>query len=321
MSVALYPNEPEPIDEGNSPEPQKLDEVMLAMDVVDTLRHEAGLLERDLSAPEREAQLLGRLREIYAGQGIDVPEDILREGVRAMDDHRFAYTPQKPTFFSKAYINRGKWGKPLLVVFGVLGMAWAVNYAAFEAPKNLEVKKQERALTIDLPKSLNEARENGLALARTDEIKTRIHALHADGLAVAKSGDYEAAKGIETTLNQLNTNLRQAYVVRIVSRPRELSAVIRGSDDNANVSNYYLIVEAINADGKTVTLSINSEELQKNTHADIWGVRVPLRVFNAVKEDKLDDQIIQNAIIGRKKRGYLDIDYSVDTSGGLIVEW
>jgi len=42
------------------------------MDVVDTLRHETKLLERDLSVEDREAQLIERLREIYTAQGIEV---------------------------------------------------------------------------------------------------------------------------------------------------------------------------------------------------------------------------------------------------------
>ena len=56
---------------------QSLDEVMLAMDVVDTLRHQENLVSRELSEQDRDAQLLQRLREIYRGQGIEVPDRIL----------------------------------------------------------------------------------------------------------------------------------------------------------------------------------------------------------------------------------------------------
>ena len=51
-----------------------LDDVMLAMDVVDTLRHEETLVTRELGAADREAQLIERLRKIYHDQGIEVPE-------------------------------------------------------------------------------------------------------------------------------------------------------------------------------------------------------------------------------------------------------
>ncbi|HMB74130.1 MAG TPA: DUF6384 family protein, partial [Gammaproteobacteria bacterium] len=41
-----------------------LDEVMLAMDVVDTLRHRELIVQRELSAQQRDRELIERLREI-----------------------------------------------------------------------------------------------------------------------------------------------------------------------------------------------------------------------------------------------------------------
>ena len=60
-----------------------LDEVMLAMDVVDTLRHRRNLVERELSEEDRDTRLIERLREIYRNQGIDVPDSVLAAGVAA----------------------------------------------------------------------------------------------------------------------------------------------------------------------------------------------------------------------------------------------
>ncbi len=54
-----------------------LDDVMLAMDVVDTLRHNERLVERELSTEDREQALLKRLREIYTAQGIEVSYAVL----------------------------------------------------------------------------------------------------------------------------------------------------------------------------------------------------------------------------------------------------
>jgi len=109
--------------------------------------------------------------------------------------------------------------------------------------------------------------------------------------------------------------------VRIVSRPGEKSGLFRVNDEAAGARNYYLIVEAISASGKALPVNISSEEDQKTARVDIWGVRVPNSVYLAVAADKRDDQIIQSAIIGSKKRGALVPTYSVDTLGGLILEW
>ncbi len=90
---------------------------MLAMDVVDTLRRNSRVVERELNVEAREAELLARLKELYETQGIEVSDDILREGVIALREDRFAYVPTPPSFsrtLAKFYIKRHKWGKPIL---------------------------------------------------------------------------------------------------------------------------------------------------------------------------------------------------------------
>ena len=75
-----------------------LDEVMMAMDVVDTLRHRQDLVTRELDGVARERQLIERLREVYRQQGIEVPDHILREGVAALAE-RAALS--RSTFFER----------------------------------------------------------------------------------------------------------------------------------------------------------------------------------------------------------------------------
>ena len=50
----------------------KLDELMLAMDVVDTLRHREDLVARELDDAGKQEKLLENLRRIYREQGIEV---------------------------------------------------------------------------------------------------------------------------------------------------------------------------------------------------------------------------------------------------------
>lgn len=73
--------------------PQTLDDLMIAMDVVDTLRHREDLVRRELNEEGREGDLIARLRKIYRDQGIEVPDQILADGVKALKDSRFVYTP------------------------------------------------------------------------------------------------------------------------------------------------------------------------------------------------------------------------------------
>jgi len=174
---------------------------MLAMDVVDTLRNDAVLLEQDLNASEREQQLVDRLKVIYKNQGIDVPERILREGVKALDEERFAYKPYKGGFFSKIYISRGRWGKPVLVALAMIAFAVAAEYALIEAPKKREAKRIEQVLSTDV--------SDMLKLAQTPDIKSRIRTLQADGQLALKTKNISEAKLISETLDNLNGDLNQ----------------------------------------------------------------------------------------------------------------
>src|SRR5690606_31083533 len=102
---------------------RKLDDVLLAMDVVDTLRHRELMIHQELNAEAREAQLVARLKEIYGAQGIDVPETILKDGVRALEEQRFVYTPPPDTFavkLAKLYVSRKRWLPQTLGFAGVL---------------------------------------------------------------------------------------------------------------------------------------------------------------------------------------------------------
>jgi hypothetical protein len=73
--------------------PQTLDELMLAMDVVDTIRHRELLVERELGQGERDEALRTRLREIYTSQGLTVTDRIIDQGIKALRESRFVYPP------------------------------------------------------------------------------------------------------------------------------------------------------------------------------------------------------------------------------------
>ena len=77
-------------------EKQSLDDVLVAMDVVDTLRHRDLILQKELDQEGREQQLITRLREIYAAQGIEVTDEVLLQGVQALEEQRFHYRPAYP---------------------------------------------------------------------------------------------------------------------------------------------------------------------------------------------------------------------------------
>src|SRR5215813_5945179 len=106
--------------------PQTLDELMIAMDVVDTLRHREDLVRRELDEEGREAELVERLRKIYRDQGIEVPDRVLLDGVKALKDSRFVYTPP-PSGWKRALLTswarRDLYGRRTGIAAAVVGAA------------------------------------------------------------------------------------------------------------------------------------------------------------------------------------------------------
>src|SRR5918993_998190 len=109
-------NASRPPDPGSGDAPA-LDDVMMAMDVVDTLRHREDWVRRELDESGREEALIDRLRRIYSGQGIAVPDRVLEEGVRALEESRFVYAPP-PEGLSKTlatlWVERARYGRGFL---------------------------------------------------------------------------------------------------------------------------------------------------------------------------------------------------------------
>src|SRR3954470_2520539 len=136
-ATTLGPSAPASAAGSPAPPPQKLDELMLAMDVVDTLRHQDSLVARELDETRREAQLIERLRQIYRDQGIEVPDRVLHEGVRALKESRFVYTPPSPGLartLALAWVHRGRTGKALLGLLVTAGIGWGAYQVGVVRP-------------------------------------------------------------------------------------------------------------------------------------------------------------------------------------------
>lgn len=293
-----------------------LDELMLAMDVVDTLRHKELMLVRELQAGDRDERLLEQLRDIYESQGIVVTDEVLEQGVEALREERFAFPQPEPSFsrtLAKAYVKRDRWGKPVgaaVVVLAVAAVAFQVLVRgpelrqATEVPAELTAAYQAVDLVSDDPAALDAARAQLTA-----------------GEAGIAQGDYDAARAAIDELETLSLRLNLEYDLRVVSRPGEQSGVWREPEGNRGARNYYLIVEAVTPRGETLRVPVTSEEDGRIRSVRAWGLRVDEATYNRVAADKRDDGVIQDNLVGRKRRGVLEREYTVPTTGAAITEW
>jgi DNA repair exonuclease SbcCD ATPase subunit len=414
----------------------ELNEVMLAMDVVDTLRHQQSLVDRELGTDDRDQALIAKVRKIYADQGLAVSDEVIASGVKALREERFSYTPPPKSFqlsLAHLYVNRGRWAKRGAVLVVALLAVYLVYQFFVVAPQrrsrqeavqtiNLRIDRQrdqisvtkERLVRISqsltkakeagsqqasaaarelvdraardmaaaqekiqalekleitshvdinqgadiaatvtdrldkrkelmadlsghlnnaekaataldelkiLPEKLKDQRDRALAESRQNEARRQAEKLYNDALTALGRGDVAAAQNGYALLQQLYDQLVQEYELRIVSREGSPSGVWRVPQNNPNARNYYVIVEAITTDGKRLTASIISEEDGKTHTVKQWGLRVSASVFEQIKRDKTDDGIISNNVFGQKKRGYLQPQYLIPTTGGAITQW
>jgi len=300
-----------------------LDDLMMAMDVVDTLRHEEGQVARELKADERDAAMVERLRKVYAAQGIDVPDHILKAGVEDLKRDRFVYTPPAAGFqrtLAMIYISRATWSKWLAGVAAVLGVATTARYMLVALPQ----QRAEAALTARLdalPQTYADLVDRIDALTENTEIEAEALRLADDGKIALTDGKNDAAFKAETGLRNLAGKLAEVFEVQIISREGVPTGITRIPDANQDAENHYIVVEAIDPDGNILERDIISEENGKTVRVDKWGQRVSDTIYNAVRRDKVDDGIVQKGMLGQKVRGELDITWRSGVQEGAITEW
>ena len=309
---------------GAATQPQKLDDLMLAMDVVDTLRHEERLVARELNEAAREAELVERLRSIYASQGLDVPDHIIHEGVKALKESRFTYSPPPPSFartMAYAWVHRARWGKMAVAAVVLIGGFFIAREALVAGPERRAAEAQRIELAQTLPRSIDTALKEAMTEAQVATARMRAEQIAADARAAVARSDAATARKSLADLQALVTQLRQVYELRIIARPGQPVGVFRVPDRNRSARNHYLIVDAIGPDGKPVSVQVTSEENNETRSVSRWGVRVSEATWQGVGRDRNDDGIIQRNKVGEKRRGYLDLDYAIPVTGGAILEW
>jgi hypothetical protein len=301
-----------------------LDDVMLAMDVVDTLRHRQDLVTRELDEATREKQLVEKLRDLYRQQGIDVPDHILKEGVEALAESRFVYDPPKPSFtttLARMYVARKRWGPAALALGLVLVFALVGYFGVYRPMVDGQIEAARVELAETIPAQMDTIYEAIFQETKIQQAVIDADAVIARGKTAAAEGNREGALDAVNDLTAIRDTLRQEYQLVVVNRPGESSAVWRFPETNTDASNYYLIVEALDADRKPLALPILNEETGTISTVSAWGLRVPEEAYRVVEADKKDDGIIQGNVVGLKQFGYLEVAYTIPVTGGMITEW
>jgi hypothetical protein len=301
-----------------------LDEIMLAMDVVDTLRHRQDLVERELAGEAREKQLIDKLREIYHQQGIEVTDAVLMEGVKALEESRFVYTPPKPSLgvsLAKLYVSRKTWGPAAIALALVLVVGLGGYFLAYRPFQDAQAEAARIELSEGLPAQMDALYQSIFEETKLTQVGVDAEAIRERGKTAAAEGNRAGAEHAVAQLTTLRDTLRQIYQLRIVNRQGQKTGFWTFPEINTAATNYYVVVEAIDDSGKALTLPITNEENGQTENVSIWGLRVPEPTYRSVEADKRDDGILQRSIIGEKEAGFLEPEYLYGATGAAVTRW
>nr|WP_256349458.1 DUF6384 family protein [Pseudomonas gingeri] len=141
----------------------------------------------------------------------------------------------------------------------------------------------------------------------------------------------QAVKGMDATaaeqgwqaVEQLRAIAATPLTLEVVSRTGEKSMVERNFDPTGGKS-WYLLTEALDASGNVVPLPITSVETGERRYASIFGVRVNQATYQAVKNDKLADGLVDDRLMGKKAANSLSFVFvkgPVKSKPDYILEW
>lgn len=163
------------------------------------------------------------------------------------------------------------------------------------------------------------------AIAKEEEAQQKGKILYDEARELATAADVPSLSRTVSQLQNLSDILNTEYTIRVINRNGVKSGIDRYYTDSRGKreSGYYLIVEAVDSQGRELQMNIRNEEDGQIKKVTMWGERVPKEVYESIKEDKLDNGIINNNLVGRKKQGYLEEEMTMRgvTKQGQITQW
>lgn len=141
---------------------------------------------------------------------------------------------------------------------------------------------------------------------------------------------------LRTTTQQfaeISQELNQEYTIEVLNRPGIRTGLWRHSNDHPARSSsdedpvgkrFYLVVHAVAPNGQEISVKKRNVEDGTVNDVTIWGEKVPHEVYLRVKQDKMDNGLVDNSTsrnfdnryIGKKVRGYLSVSPLIKDNSG-----
>ncbi|MAT72557.1 MAG: hypothetical protein CMJ58_23915 [Planctomycetaceae bacterium] len=297
-----------------------LAEMSRIMDVATTLRKERALVEEQLNIDQIKAKLRERLIAAARVSGDTVSEAEVDAAVEQYYDrlHEFAEPPASwRTMVAHVWVRRGPIVKIVVAVAAAAAVIWGMFFAGL------------------LPGSRRDAMQAEAKLEHVEEVVEQIRGVTDDAGAIAEAagmlsaaqsareqGELASLNDVAAAADSLYATLMQDYTVRIDAAPDGESGFVQEFTDDAGtrVSGFYVIVDAVDARGNAVAVPIRNRETGQTQRVSRWAEQVPEEVFNRLAADKQADGVLDEIILGEKKRGERILTMQLPGADGEPIE-
>lgn len=157
--------------------------------------------------------------------------------------------------------------------------------------------------------------------------KDRLSKLMAQAQLAAQQGNKDSYTRITDQISALADFVATPLHLEITNGPDGKSGIEREYHENGQSSSapgpkrWYLVVRAVDATGKARQMDILNIETQKTSQVTVWAQEVSKKGYDAVKQDKVADGILDNTNVGDKASGFYDFDYSMPMLNGTLSRW
>lgn len=301
-----------------------IEDVLMAADAVDTIRHEIAIQETEILSDDRRLAIKARLRQYYASQGIEVPDEVIDRAVEDMDKNRYTHTPLEPgvsRYLANLWVDRRLIFKRTIVAFVLMifiGIsANAINDVLFVQPREKALAELEIDLETRLPVILEDRYTKAVALATQmdDEVAlTMVNKIRDAALKNILSREAEEARSnIKKLEDQLSALRSRNATLAMRDEYQEINDTVASAnmDDGARRS-----VEILMGDLDHAVKTANQDSfrvLMQEIHEQLDRIATPLSL-KIVDRDGIRAGVWRSQDNGRTKVYYLIVE-AVDENG------
>ena len=304
------------------PDEMDLEEVMRVMDVASTLRREQELVEREFNLDKTKQMLREKLIRTAELTGESLTPEQVEAAVNWYYDNLHEYEePEKSLhwYLAHLYVARGWILKIAIPIALAIGAIWGLWFAPF-APFS-DANQQSRLLKSAETK-IEKSLKSSQAIASSNSAKTALIQLENEFKAGLENEDIEGLGNVYEKLASLESRLNEEYTLTVVSGENQQSATRRDfeDDDGTRVSGYYLVVQALDSNGKPLKREILNREKNERKTVETWAELVPKEVYDRLATDKKEDGVLNETVFGRKIRGELDLKIEIKGADNQPIE-